>query len=176
MSDSTAGNTLIRHECALCGAKAAVLRYRQHSFAYGDDKPVALTATLPALECEACGEAYAAPGAEDAQHDAICDHLGRLRPSAIKALREQHHLSQEELASLTGIGVASIKRWEKGALVQNDAMDRYLRLLATPHNLSLLRAPLRAVAPSFRTGLPEPRAVAASAQFSLRGQRDRALA
>jgi transcriptional regulator with XRE-family HTH domain len=37
-------------------------------------------------------------------------------------------LSQELLARLTGIGVATISRWERGRLLQNRALDNFLRV------------------------------------------------
>ena len=37
------------------------------------------------------------------------------KDSALKRLREAAGLSQQELASLIGVGVATISRWERGA-------------------------------------------------------------
>jgi transcriptional regulator with XRE-family HTH domain len=81
-----------------------------------------------------------------------------LRPSNIRALRERHHLAQEQFAALTGIGVASIKRWEAGNLIQGDALDRYLRVLQSPAGFNELRnveAPQRVTEPKFRTPIAE---------------------
>jgi hypothetical protein len=38
-------------------------------------------------------------------------------------------MSQAEFAKVTGFGIASVKRWETGALVQNQSADRLLRLI-----------------------------------------------
>src|SRR5207249_4533721 len=63
-------------------------------------------------------------------HEAICKTFGFLTPQEIRDLREKKlRMTQEEFAQLTGIGVATISRWERGRLVQNRAMDKYLRLL-----------------------------------------------
>lgn len=168
MNTATVSRVGTTQECIICGEGAAVLETREQRFAYGENQPVYLTAMVPVWNCHSCGEIYTADGAEEAQHDAVCDYLGRLRPSAIRTLRDQHHLSQDELAELTGIGTASIKRWETGALVQNEAMDRYLRLLNTPHNVVLLRAPRRRAKPVFQSGEPDAATLAAADRFSLR--------
>jgi hypothetical protein len=38
-------------------------------------------------------------------------------------------MSQADFAKVTGFGLASVKRWETGALIQNQAADRLLRLI-----------------------------------------------
>src|SRR5205807_353946 len=43
--------------------------------------------------------------------------------------RERFGPDQRDFAGLTGIGVATLSRWERGRLLQTRAMDRYLRLL-----------------------------------------------
>jgi len=44
----------------------------------------------------------------------------------IRILRESRGLSQEKLAELLGVGIASIKRWELGN-IQSESMDKLLR-------------------------------------------------
>ena len=60
-------------------------------------------------------------------------------PSEIVALRERLGLSQSELAALTGIGKATISRWERGRILPNRAMARYLSLLEYADNVDRLR-------------------------------------
>jgi len=48
----------------------------------------------------------------------------------IKELRTKTYRTREAFAAATGIGIASLARWESGALIQSPAYDRYLRLLA----------------------------------------------
>lgn len=114
--------------CELCGEAAAVQSLETQQFAYLDgQEEVLLTAVLPVVACAACGEAYLGTDAEMIQHEAVCHYLGRLTPSEIRALRDRHGLTQAKLAERTGIGIASIKRWENGTVIQNASLDARLR-------------------------------------------------
>lgn len=114
--------------CAVCGAKAATRSKRTQQFAYREGgNEVELIAQIPVLSCASCGETYTADGAEEAQHSAVCRYLGRLSPEEIKDLRRRNRLTQQKLAELTGIGIASIKRWENGLVIQNASLDARLR-------------------------------------------------
>ena len=59
--------------------------------------------------------------------DAYRVKVGLLTGDKIKSLRTSRGLTQQQLAELMNIGVASIKRWETG-LIQSKAMDRSLRV------------------------------------------------
>jgi putative zinc finger/helix-turn-helix YgiT family protein len=100
-------------------------------FEYGpDDERITVVAeAVPVLACPACGETLYGPEAATVRHQAICRALGLLSPAEIKALRERLGPDQEDFARLTGIGVATLSRWERGRLLQTRALDRYLRLL-----------------------------------------------
>jgi putative zinc finger/helix-turn-helix YgiT family protein len=84
-----------------------------------------------AYVCQECGlEAGTVQTAGDTQRavaDAYRARKGLLTGREIKALREALGLSQKELADDLQIGIASIKRWESGA-VQSESMDKLLRL------------------------------------------------
>ena len=86
---------------------------------------------VPVRECDnaACGERLSGPEAARIRHEAICHDFGLLTPREIQVIRERLELSQERFAQLTGIGVATISRWERGRLLQNRAMDNLLRLV-----------------------------------------------
>ncbi|MHB1424925.1 MAG: type II toxin-antitoxin system MqsA family antitoxin [Gemmataceae bacterium] len=86
---------------------------------------------VPVSECDntECGERLSGPEAAGIRHEAICRTFGLLTPREIQAIRERLELSQERFAQLTGIGVATISRWERGRLLQNRAMDNLLRLV-----------------------------------------------
>ena len=62
-----------------------------------------------------------------------------LPPADILKIRKESGLSRAEFARLTRIGEASLHRWENGLLIQNPAMDSYLRLLAYGENIQRLR-------------------------------------
>jgi putative zinc finger/helix-turn-helix YgiT family protein len=110
-------------------------------FDYGaDDERVRVIAeAVPVLACPACGEVFYGPEAEQVQHRAICKALGLLTPEEIKGVRERRGMSQAEFARLTGIGVATLSRWEQGRLMPTRSLDGYLRILdALPAAINIL--------------------------------------
>ncbi len=136
--------------CALCGAEGITQSVQAQQFAYREGAhEILLVAEVPVIACSNCGETYTADGAEQAQHDAVCRYLGRLTPAEIRALRDRLGLSQAKLAERTGIGIASIKRWESGALIQNASLDARLKMLGD----EVLRQPATRPTPRFRTEL-----------------------
>ncbi|SDU67617.1 type II TA system antitoxin MqsA family protein [Desulfobacula phenolica] len=58
--------------------------------------------------------------------DAYREQTGLLSGEKIKELRKAKGMTQKKLAELTGFGIASIKRWETGA-IQSKSMDLVLR-------------------------------------------------
>ena len=105
-------------------------------FPYEDDgtEVTVVAENVPIERCDnpECGEQLSGPEAARIRHEAICRALGLLTPAEILAVRERLNLTQAEFARLTRLGEATISRWERGRLLQNPAMDRYLRLIA--HN------------------------------------------
>lgn len=93
---------------------------------------------LPVLRCRDCSFEWFDDTAERLRHEAICRHLGVLSPSEIRAIREQRGWSQAKFAELTGLGKASLSRWESGQLIQNAGYDKLLRLLRYSDNLDRL--------------------------------------
>jgi DNA-binding transcriptional regulator YiaG len=73
--------------------------------------------------------------AEDLSHEEVCRHLDVLTPAQIKALRELYQLTQAQFSKITKLGEATLSRWERGILVQNNAYDNYLYLLGFKENL-----------------------------------------
>jgi putative zinc finger/helix-turn-helix YgiT family protein len=149
-----------RMTCCACGNEHAQVAYETESFPYGiGENQVTLTARVPVISCEECGSRLTDGSAEDIRHAAVCRHLGRLAPDAIRAIREGYGLSQQEWADRTGIGIASVKRWEAGNLIQNDAMDRYLRLLLNRENFAkvttMSNPPVQEINFRFQTRLSE---------------------
>ena len=63
-----------------------------------------------------------------------------LPPEEIRAIRDQHDLTQAALAKLLRLGTNTISRWEAGRNVQSAAMDVLLRLIRdVPATLAFLR-------------------------------------
>jgi putative zinc finger/helix-turn-helix YgiT family protein len=124
----------IKGQCPVCGRQPLEFRYIRDEFDYGpDDERVRVVAeAVPVLTCPACQEVFYGPDAEQAHHRAICKALGLLTPEQIRGIRERYGMSQTEFARLTGIGVATLSRWEQGRLMQTRSLDGYLQLLDHP--------------------------------------------
>lgn len=134
MGNTENGDTREINRCELCGASIGVPSQKRQTFAYGTgDDQVELAVMVPVFSCDECGFEYTDDVAERIRHEAVCDHLGVLPPARIRRLREQvWKATREEFSDATGIGTASLARWETGAVVQTQAYDRYLRLLHYP--------------------------------------------
>src|SRR5438552_2049963 len=103
--------------CPSCGENSARVRYETESFPYGvGEDQVMLSARVPVIRCDVCGDELTDGAAEEIRHFEICRYLGRLAPNEIRAIREQYGLPQQEWAKKTKLGIASVKRWESGNL------------------------------------------------------------
>ena len=129
--------------CPICYAPALQDRVIDERFEYLSEDgliPV-LARSVPVEVCGNCGEVLSGPVAAALCHSAICEALGLLTPERIKAIREGFGLSQAQFSKLTGIGEATISRWERGRLLQNRANDRYIRLLSSlPDSMQVLQS------------------------------------
>lgn len=147
--------------CPNCDYDSAPISMKVESFLYGSGKDqVALRANVEVLSCPSCKEEFALGDSDGAKHDAICQHLGRMNPREIRAIRGLYGMSQDEFAKATGLGLASIKRWECGAQIPNQSSDNLLRLLAFNENMDRLqrqpvRPPARQLKGCFRTEISE---------------------
>ena len=111
-----------------------------YEYVYGSgETAVKLDVKIPVHECMQCDLQYTDWEAEEIKHNALCRHFGVLNPTQIKQLRQQHGMPRSAFAQLTGLGEASLNRWEKGINIQNVAHDRYLRLLDDPTILHQLK-------------------------------------
>lgn len=115
------------------------MRFEDFSFrAGGVDYPV--HSSYPAHVCADCGASFIGESGEVARHEAICAALNRLTPREILTLRQNKlRLSRKALSELSGIGEASLARWEAGELIQSESNDNLLRLLMMPENVEKLR-------------------------------------
>jgi DNA-binding transcriptional regulator YiaG len=59
-----------------------------------------------------------------------------LNPKAIKTLRQALRLSQQELASVLGVGVATISRWERGIVPSGTAALILRTLISAPSGMN----------------------------------------
>ena len=126
--------------CPNCGRRNIRTTATEDTFTYGEGPGAEkITATVPLRTCLDCQFQFLDAAAEDAQHEAICNHLGVMTPSQIQNLRRKNHLSRAAFAQLTKLGEASIARWERGELIQNEAYDQLLYLLTFDENLERLK-------------------------------------
>ncbi|RJP42045.1 MAG: helix-turn-helix domain-containing protein [Phycisphaerales bacterium] len=126
--------------CPKRGGEDLQMTWRREPFVYGEGADAAeLCADVPLRTCTSCGHRFLDAAADDAQHEAVCRHLGVHSPAQIRALREKHGLSRAAFAGLTRLGEATIARWERGALIQNAAYDQFLFLLGFDDNIRRLQ-------------------------------------
>ncbi len=125
--------------CLNCGKPVRTV-LEDETFLHGvEPAQVQLSVRVPVRWCDACGLSYSDDEAEDVRHEAVCRHLGVMTPREVRNVRERHGLNRAEFSRLTGLGEASLQRWEAGSLIQNTANDRFLLLLTNPRNLELLK-------------------------------------
>jgi putative zinc finger/helix-turn-helix YgiT family protein len=131
---------LQERRCAQCGAETVDTIERRHKFRYGAGESAAeLTVDLPVRRCGTCGFEFLDRESEKIKLEAICEHLGVLSPSGIRRVRERYGMTQAEFAEVTGLGTATLVRWENGSMNHTRAYDRYMRLLESPEVMRRLR-------------------------------------
>jgi putative zinc finger/helix-turn-helix YgiT family protein len=134
-----AGSASSAMSCGQCGSTRVTASLQNDEFQYGNDSnAINLTVRVPVFSCANCGLQFTTEEAEVLRHDAVCKHLGLLSPAAIREIRGRYGLTREKFAAVTGLGTASLARWETGELIQSSAHDNFLRLLAHPENLDRL--------------------------------------
>lgn len=146
------------HACEGCGCERMTFADRQQTFQYGDGQDASLlTVTVPVWSCPECGLEYTDEAAEAIRHEAVCQHLGRLSPREIVAIRKSHGYTQEQFANITSIGIASLKRWETANQIQNASMDKLIRLLSKRENLEMVMGGAigQQFSPVFRTRISD---------------------
>ncbi len=129
--------------CPVCGKGHLEERIITDRFEYPESEKQTITIVVenvPVAVCTACHESSSGSDAANIRHRAIGRALGLLSPEEILAIRERLGLSQTAFAELTRIDEETISLWERGRLLQDTAMDRYLRLLdQNPDNIRVLR-------------------------------------
>jgi putative zinc finger/helix-turn-helix YgiT family protein len=93
-------------------------------------RDVSLQVPVTAHVCRQCGftasDVAAAGRVQEEIAEAYRKRKGLLTGAAMRKLRGAKGLTQAALAGKIGVGIASIKRWEKGN-IQSESMDRLLR-------------------------------------------------
>lgn len=91
-------------------------------------------------KCPACGEEFTSSLGHDALEEAYyeyrCRH-GMLQPEEIRHWREHYGLTQLELSHFLEWEVATLSRYEKGALLEKSE-DTLLKFIMTPQHLLYL--------------------------------------
>ena len=120
-------------DCEMCGTPGLKTELVRDPFIYGaGDDAVELVVDIQVHTCAHCEMSFTSEDAEIKEHDAVCRHLGLLTRAEIRGVREQYGVSRAAFAHCTGLGDATLARWERGDVMQNRANDRYLRLLRDP--------------------------------------------
>ena len=91
-------------------------------------RTIRAVAAVGLLTCPRCGDSIEEPGSWVARDAAVHRAVGLLTATEILRARTGRGWSRRELADRTGIGPASIYRWERGQIVQSAANDRLLRM------------------------------------------------
>ena len=126
--------------CPLCGDDGVTTSWNRHTFDYGSGtSAVELSVDVPVGRCDACDIEFFDETGERLRHEAVCEHLGVLSPAEIRRIREGHEMTRARFAQVTGLGEASLNRWENGLNIQTHANDRYLRLLELPGIMRVLK-------------------------------------
>ena len=139
-SDRAPHATGQERSCARCGAETVDTVEHLHTFRYGAGESAAdLTAHLPVRRCGTCGFEFLDQESERIKLEAICEHLGVLSPSGIQRIRERYGMTLAAFADVTGLGTATLVRWENGSMNHTRAYDRYVRLLEKPEIMKELK-------------------------------------
>ena len=125
--------------CPQCDGVSVITTWHHDVFDYGSgESAVKLHVDLPVRRCASCDFEFLDHEGHWLRHEAVCRHLGVLSPVEVRGIRKRHGMNRSEFAQVTGLGEATLNRWENGTLVQNRANDRYLRLIAIPEVMNRL--------------------------------------
>jgi|GEM_PF-3466558 len=118
-------------KCPECGQGQlrTITRTEEFDFDLGDEIVKVRAENVPVEKCDRCGEEMSGPAAARVRHEAICRAAGLLAPSEIKAIRDEFGWSQQHMAELTDIGIATLSRWERGRLLQNRSHNKILQAI-----------------------------------------------
>ncbi len=135
------GTSDTHRQCPQCGEYTVTTHWHHDTFRYGSgDTAPTLHVDLPVRRCDPCDFEFLDHEGEHLRHEAVCRHLGVLSPGDISDIRTRLRMTRAAFARVTGLGEATLNRWENGAVVQNLANDRYLRIIAAfPGVMAMLK-------------------------------------
>ena len=124
------GTSGVESRCPGCGATALRTVRKNVKFPVhaSGGKHVMAHATVDTNICARCGAGFESESAWDARDDAASEALGLLSAPQILAARTRLGWSRRELSERTGIGTASIFRWETRRKRQSRSNDMLLRM------------------------------------------------
>jgi putative zinc finger/helix-turn-helix YgiT family protein len=126
-------------QCPECGSDRVRTEWVDDRFPFtADGQTTELSYRVPLRICGNCESQYLDDEAETIQDDTARRHLGLLTTGELREIREPYG-TQTEFGVLSGIGVASLSRWETGASFQTKAFDNLMFLLRFPENGERLR-------------------------------------
>ena len=132
----TKANNAARVLCTNCEKETAVERIIKKETLDVRGEPI--TVNVEYSRCKDCGDEVLNPSVNlDPFAIAYREYRSLhslLQPEEIASWRKSHHLNQGEFAKLIGIGVATLNRYENGAL-QNESHEKLLRLAMDSSNL-----------------------------------------
>ena len=117
--------------CPVCGKGHLVplTQTEEFEFDLGEEKIMVRAEAVPVQKCDQCGEVLSGPAAAQVRHAALCRAAGFLTSTEYQTIREKLGWSQQFLADLTGFGVATISRLERGRLLPNRSYHTVLLAL-----------------------------------------------
>lgn len=141
LEQSDFGSEPVPVECAVCGDShvRTELRVRETEIFVTESQTRKLSFEVPVRVCEKCGFEFTDHTAEAIEDDTVRDFYRLLTAGEIVSLRKRRNWSQRDFADLTGIGVASIARWETRAKMQSVAYDNLMRLADNDANIAKLK-------------------------------------
>lgn len=118
-------------ECPNCGERdiSSSNIIDEFEFGSGGDRKK-LSVEVELLTCGTCNFRFTGSDAERKRHERICSHMEILNPREITSLRKIYGMTRKDFSKVTGLGQATLARWETGQLFQNKAYDNYLYLLS----------------------------------------------
>jgi putative zinc finger/helix-turn-helix YgiT family protein len=117
--------------CPECGQGQLVplSRTEEFDFDLGEETVRVRAENVPVEKCDQCGEVLSGPAAAKVRHEAVCRAVGFLTPTEYRVIREGLGWSQQYLADLTGFGVATVSRSERGRQLPNRSYNEVLLAL-----------------------------------------------